>query len=358
LVPFELVLAPGLRTGGSQGPIKNNFVLGVVGQSDALSGVQLSLAGNIVQDEMRGLQLSSVFNVTYGPVRGAQVGAIANVAGADIRGFQVASGANVVRGSLRGGQASIFNWVRGDSTGAQVGVANVTQGNVRGPQVGVANVANSITGAQIAVVNVGGTVRGTQIGVVNVADEVHGAQIGVVNVARRNDGVAFGLVPVIGNGYNRLTAWSADTSLSNIGAKIGTPHVYTIWGFGLTNNDNPENETEMAVHFGIGGHIVPRGSRLFIDVDAIGTSFVGTRTGWDNAVNDNENLSALRIAVGWQFARHLAVYAGPTFNVHVFERSGTTPQAPHTWDRPFGRTYGSGDTTVRLFPGLVAGVQL
>ena len=80
-VPFEGVLAPGVRSGGSSlEPVKNNFVLGVIGHSHALSGLQLSIGGNMVEHDMRGVQLAPGFNLTRGPARGLQLTAGANVA--------------------------------------------------------------------------------------------------------------------------------------------------------------------------------------------------------------------------------------------------------------------------------------
>ncbi len=110
-VPFEGVLAPGVRSSGSSfEPVRNNFVLGVVGHSHALEGVQLSIGGNMVEHEMRGVQLAPGFNLTRGASRGLQIGAGANVALSEFRGAQLGDVTNVALGSMRGLQVSIFNW--------------------------------------------------------------------------------------------------------------------------------------------------------------------------------------------------------------------------------------------------------
>jgi hypothetical protein len=338
-VPFDLVLVPGARMSGGTDPVRHRVALGLVTTSDALSGLQLSLAGNIVRDEARGLQLTSGFNLIYGPGRGLQLANLSNLTMSTFHGAQVSGLVNYAAGDLRGVQLATVNVARGDVQGAQVSTVNVAKGEVRG--------------AQIAVVNVGGRVRGAQVGVVNIADEVDGLQLGVVNVARRARGVSFGLVPIIGNGYNRVTAWSSDTSLANAGFKLGTPHFYVLGGLGAANDHTPGVDRPVAQHLGLGGHITPFGGRLFFDVDAVNT-YLGRLDSRTFEESEARSLSSLRVAIGWQLARHFAVYGGPTVNVQV---SGD------------GRDYrpGFGDldtvlrddtTTVRLFPGFVAGVQL
>jgi len=68
----------------------------------------------------------------------------------------------------------------------------------------------------------------------------------------------------------------------------------------------------------------------------------------------NRQISSLRLQAGWQFARYLAVVAGPTLNVQV---------APNSDDRaPRGVGFAEGvwharGHTVRMYPGLMAGLQ-
>jgi hypothetical protein len=194
-------------------------------------------------------------------------------------------------------------------------------------------------------------VRGTQIGVVNVASDVSGAQIGVVNVARRNDGLSFGILPLVGNGYNHVTSWASDVSLANVGFKLGTPHVYTLWGFGVTNGDRVRKETLLAVHFGVGAHVTPWDGPLFLDIDVVASSVDRSS---ELGENNDSQLGTLRLMVGWQLARHLAVVGGPTYNVQT-SWNGTDRQPG------FGvaeHVIHDGSTTVRMFPGFVLGLQI
>lgn len=355
-VPFDLVLAPGIAMIGRAGErVEHNFALGVVAYSDAVSGVQLSLGGNIAKDRMAGLQLSAGFNLSYGPVRGVQLGNIVNIARDGLAGLQIGAFANIGKGTATGAQVAMANYQDGDVRGTQIAVINAATQKTTGVAVGVANYSGSVAGAQIGVVNVGGAIGGTQIGVVNIASEFTGAQIGVVNVARRGKGASLGLLPLVGDGYNRVAVWSSDLSSSNLGFKLGTPWLYTVWGFGVTGGDRRTDDTLFALTGGIGTHLVPfaralRG-RLFVDIDAVTTQLAPTD---DFDGRSHTNLSSLRLTVGWQLMPRLAITGGPTFNVQT------------SWD---GRDYETGlgiaekvlrdgDTTVRLFPGFVLGVQI
>ena len=94
-------------------------------------------------------------------------------------------------------------------------------------------------GAQISVVNIGGKVRGLQLGVINIADSVEGASIGIFNF--------------VGDGYHRLALWSSDLLPTNLGFKLGSKHVYTLFGFGVGRG-----EGEKALYgssLGLGVHI-------------------------------------------------------------------------------------------------------
>jgi hypothetical protein len=344
-VPFELVLAPGLRSsGGGNDRVLNNFVLGGVGHSHALRGMQLSLAANIVDDEMRGVQLSPGMNLVRGSARGLQTTSGANVTLGDFRGLQDGV-INYIGGELRGVQIGVAGAIRGGMRGLQINVASAGEGEMRGMQMGVVSVASRMYGPQIAVVNVGGTVSGMQLGVVNVASKVNGLQLGVVNVADSVAGASVGVVSLVRDGYHRLAFWSSDLSPTNIGFKLGSRHVYTLLGFGVSETD--DHKALMHAQAGLGVH-VSLGDRLFLDIDGITSSF-GTSADW----SQDGAFSSLRAVVGWQIFRHLAVTVGPTFNVHVVETGERRPGLG--W---LERTTSDGDTTVRFFPGFVAGLQI
>jgi hypothetical protein len=385
-VAFDLVLAPGVRLSGpSDLPVRHHFVLGVVGHSDSLHGLQLSLAGNIAQYEMVGAQLGGAYQLSYGPARGLQIGWGVNMALGGIRGAQIATFANVSNGELRGLQVAMLNINRGSVHGTEVGLVNINAGSLRGTQVGLVNLgkqdihgaqvglvnlhgfAKESSGAQVGLVNLNGNVenysgatvglinvghklRGLQVGLVNVADEVQGVQVGLVNFARKNNGASIGLLPIVLDGYNHAALWYSDNSFVNIGAKLGTRHVYVLISAGMTVNRDSSDHREYSSTCGIGGHITPFNSPLFIDIDAVGTSFAS----FDRWNDEYRQINSLRLQIGWQFAPHFAVVAGPTLNVQTAKTS--VDREP----RGVGfaeKVWHSGDYVVRMYPGLVAGLQ-
>lgn len=382
-VTFDLVLAPGIRlSGNSPQPVRTKFELGLIGHSDALHGVQLSAVGGIVQDEMRGLQFNSSFSLTYGPATGAQITSGVNLAMGGMRGLQMGMG-NVSNREFRGAQLAMANFAAGSMSGAQIGMVNVVKDATHGAQIGLVNVARvpehgaqvglvnvqgtapdthgaqvglvSMTGskerygAMISLVNVGRRLHGAQIGLVNIADEVEGAQVGLVNFARKNSGVSIGLVPIVLDGDNRFVAWYSTSSMGNVGVKLGTRHVYVLLGAGATNDTYRNGKREISSTFAIGGHGTLTGP-VFLDFDLCGTNFYTIAKDGD----EDRQLHALRLQLGYQIARHLAVSAGPTLNVQIAKgEDDRIPRnvnwAMHTWTKD--------DYTVRLYPGLVAGLQ-
>jgi hypothetical protein len=369
-VGFDLVLAPGYRLSGESGePVRHKFTLGLLGHSDYVQGAQVALAGNIAQDGVTGAQVGGAVALSYGPVagaqvagynlamgglRGAQVGWIASVASGEIRGAQV-SLANVGKGNFRGAQVGLANVAHGTMAGAQIGLANVmrAQGDTHGAQVGLANVTTgggTRDAASVGLVNVARKQRGVQIGLVNVADEIDGVQVGLVSFARKNRGASIALFPVVLDGENHLTMDWSSTSMANLGFKLGTRRIYAALSVGMTRDTDPDGARYYACSFGIGVHVLPREQRFFLDVDAVGTSFGAPSP----AREAHRNLGSLRVLAGYAIARRLAIVAGPTLNVLT------------AWDgddrRPRGVSFAeqvwtSGGTTVRLYPGLVAGLE-
>ena len=369
-VGFDLVLAPGYRMSGNTGePVRHKFVLGLLGHSDYVQGAQLSLAGNIAQDGVTGAQLGGAVALSYGPVHGvqaagynlamggldgAQLGWIASVANGEVRGAQV-SLVNVGNGKLRGAQVGLANVERGTVDGAQVGLANVirAEGNTRGAQVGLANVTTGggeRSAASVGLVNVARKQRGVQIGLVNVADDIDGVQVGLVSFARKNSGASIGLFPVVLDGENHVTLGWNSNAAANLGFKLGTRRVYAALSVGITRDTDGEGARYYACSFGLGVHVLPRDQRFFLDLDAVGTSFGAASP----AREAHRNLSSLRVQAGYAIARRLAVVAGPTLNLQTAwgeddRRPRGVSFAEQVWT--------SGGTTVRLYPGLEAGLE-
>jgi hypothetical protein len=374
-VGFDFVLAPKLRlVGPKDRPVRDHFVLGVVGHSDALDGAQVSIAGNLVEDDMKGIQLAPFFNMARGNARGVQLSGGANLTGGDVSGAQLAtinmtvghvtglqlSSGNYAGTGVRGLQLGAVNIARGLTDGAQMAAANTAE-HVKGLQLGAVNVATGVLGLQLAAVNVGGAISGAQIGVINVARTVRGAQFGVINVADDVDGASVGLLPLVRNGYKRLAFWTSDVTYANLGFKLGARRLYTLLGGGVSAGDaapcpsaapciRATDRTTYAVHFGFGLHTAFAGTRFFLDAELFATQF-GTR---DDFADRAAVLGTARLVLGYQLARHFAVFGGLAFNVHT------------AWD---GKDYApglgflenverDGEATVRMFPGFVLGAQI
>jgi hypothetical protein len=384
-VGFDLVLAPGYRLSGDTGqPVEHGFVLGLLGHSDRVRGAQLSLAGNIAQDGVSGAQLGGAVALSYGPVHGAQVsgynlalgglsgaqiGWIGSVAMGPVRGAQV-SLINVAKGPVRGAQVGLVNVEKGDLDGAQIGLVNVDKPTreSHGAQVGLANVTSGTgvrTSASVGLVNVAKQQRGVQIGLVNVADEVDGLQVGLVSVARKNSGASISLIPIVLDGDNRATLGWSETSVLSLGFKLGTRRVYVRGELGMTRDLNTNDRREFTSTLGVGVHIIPRGGRFFLDLDASTIGFAsfaskasagGGKVDVEYSNTDQEHrwVHSLRLQAGYAVARHLMVVAGPTLNVQ--NASGSDDRRPRTLSFAEA-TWTSGDTTVRMYPGFSAGLE-
>jgi hypothetical protein len=352
-VPFEGVLAPGLRSsGGGEQPVLNNFVIGIVGHSHALEGLQLSLGGNLVEHRMRGVQLTSGFNLTRGPSSGGQIAALANIALDGFRGVQLAGTVNVAVGDVRGYQASVINWSHGSVRGAQTAVVNWAGRDFHGAQIGTVGVTGGhLRGLQLAVLNVGHTVDGAQIGVVNIADRVKGFQLGVLNIGRSVEGASVGVISVVGDGYHGLQLWSSDLSPTNLGFKLGSRHFYTMFGFGVDREDGT-NKALFIPQGGLGVHLLPFSDRFFLDVDGVAATF-HRENEW---TSDESFTGTLRVVAGFRLAKYISITAGPTYNVNVRDSGSTAPRPGLGW---LEHTVHDGSSVqVRMFPGFLAGLQI
>lgn len=386
-IPFSLTLVPGLSTSGFHtGNVVNNVSIGLVAtHAKRVDGLAMSLAGNWVgEGGLSGAQLAVGANVARGPVTGAQFSVGANVAGADLLGLQSTVGVNVVRGDVEGAQLAVGgNIASGAVNGAQMGVGvNIARKGLLGAQLGVgANIAagrvhglqasaglnvagqmtglqmssgvsyaRSLSGAQLSIINVGGEVDGAQVGIVNIASTVTGTQVGILNVARELDGEAVGILSFVGGGQAHVQAWASDVALTNVGVKLGGRHIYSLLTVGYSPSLN-EDRRRYVMGAGLGGHI-PAG-RFFVDVDLVGSTIHTKRLFEDT----DHVLGQLRLMAGWQVARHFAVFGGVTANTLVtwddsdrWRELGIGPQWRHVADE--------GRTTVRMWPGLLAGVQI
>ncbi|WP_205519852.1 hypothetical protein [Pyxidicoccus caerfyrddinensis] len=387
-IPFSLSLVPGLSTAGFHtSNVVNTVSIGLIAtHAKRVDGVALALGANWVEAGLNGAQLAVGANVSRGPVTGAQFAVGGNVSGGDFLGVQSGVGVNVVRGAMEGAQLSVgLNTVAGVVNGAQLGVgANVATGAVRGAQLAVgvnvaggpvrglqmaagANIASEVSGVQmssgvsfarhikggqVSIINVGGKVDGAQVGLVNVAGSVDGAQVGLVNVAGSSEGESVGLLSFVGNGQAHLLAWSSDVSVTNVGVKLGGKHLYTLLTAGFTPSLGGDRR-RYTVGAGFGGHIPLE--RFYVDVDLVGSS-LHSRS-WFSDKENQHVLGQLRVMGGWQVASHFSVFAGVSANT-LTSWNGSDEWKEVGLGLDWREVSDSGRTVVRMWPGVLAGVQL
>jgi hypothetical protein len=396
--PFSVGFFPGVTTdGGAEGIVLNHFTLNFIGMGDRLRGAELSALGAIRRDDVIGYQSAGLFNINWGATRGYQAAGLVNVNRRDFAGFQGAGITDLTLGRFAGFQASgIFNLTRemtgfqgagianaalGDVSGFQgagisnvalgdvsgfrgAGIANIALGDARGFQgAGIANVSRSTTGFQGAgianvahgdargvqaagIANVStGEVTGAQIGLINYGAKVKGAQIGLINIATKEmKGAPIGLVNYAGDGVFAPTFWMADSSLLNLGMKMGSKHVYGLFGCGA----HPLKMKRFSWIAGVGGHIELK-SDFWLELDILHNALHGEHQRWRDYEIDY--IEQARINAGYRFGDQLSVYLGPSLNLlasDVRNEVGVIP-AVLTEDRD--------DTRVALSIGLTAGIQ-
>ncbi|RKH41400.1 hypothetical protein D7Y23_33155 [Corallococcus sp. AB050B] len=318
------------------------------------SGAQFAVGGNIVTGELEGLQAAVGLNVAKGSAVAGQLAVGGNVAGGELSGGQFSVGANIAGSGGVGGQFSVgANLAAAQFKGAQFAAGANIASTMSGLQASSGfNYAGQMQGAQLSLLNVGGDVSGAQVGLINVAGKVDGLQLGLLNVARESQGEALGLLSFIGNGQANLQLWASDIAYTNVAAKFGGRHFHTL----LTLGFNPGTDTHRRRYvggLGFGAHI-PAGP-LFFDLDVIGS---GVHT--DNLFRDGDGLNVLgqlRLVAGWQVAKRFALIGGVTGNTLVtwdngdrWEELGIGPEWRSVSD--------SGRTTVRVWPGVLLGVQI
>jgi len=310
-----------------------------------LQGLQVAGLVNAAGVSMAGLQVGGLINAAGGDLHGIQVAGLINVAGEDMVGLQAAGLINAAGKNVRGLQAAGLVNAAGELHGIQIAGGMNALGQGGGLQIagGYNRAEHWLDGVQIAVVNIGCEVTGAQIGVVNIAGRVHGVQLGLVNVATRAD-VPIGLVSFMREGERAIEAWGGEALPINAALRLGTPHVYSLLGFGSAFYRADEPIGPLA-GVGVKGRVAAR-VELLVDVVAHELFFLG-------ADNGQALLAQARARFAIDVLPRVAVTVGATWNVFVSDDVDGT-------DLPLGldRVRTSGSTTVRQWPGFNLGVAL
>lgn len=392
--------------GGDLEGIQGALGLNLVGKHVRGRSLQLAFGGNIVGrnveglqgagglnvggGDFNGLQIAGGGNIVGGRGRGAQAAMGLNVIGSDLDGFQGAVGGNLVGGSVTGVQLAIFpnlvarglsgfqgagglNFVGGnvERRSLQAAIGGNIAGNLEGTQLSLfGNAALGLhreagvspAGTQIAAFNIAHGAIGTQIGVLNIAGHVEGTQIGILNVSGRMSGVPIGLINFVKDNPLHLQLWGSDTEALNLGIRIGSRHMYSLltagihpdvdkWGSRSARYGGDWDHDRVSFGFGIGGHI-PLHNSLFVNIDALIRPVVYTED-WDDWWRYEHNLlHKLRFALGWEKQKWFSVFGGISLNVLASDRLNTSD-----FSSAFDRVYRKDDVTIRVWPGIFAGVQ-
>jgi hypothetical protein len=329
-------------------------------QSDTgLVGLQMAAGATLIQGYFEGVQTAAGATILRGNGRGLQMAGGGDVVDGSYVGLQMAGGINTVSEHLKGVQlAGGANWT-GSGLGLQMaGGVNLSK-SFTGLQIAPANYAQTMDGMQLGVVNASTAASGFRLGVVNVTGVSRGFQFGVVNVAKREDGESFALINVVGNGIHNVSLFATDVMASNIGFKLGGRHLYTNLIAGYQPGDDiaagPERFTTGSKRFATGVGIgwrfpVERGPLAFAELEA---DWLQIRPVW--RWNGNApGVASLRLQAGLRLAPYVVLLAGAGVNVAVATDGQDVDLAlggPQSVER-------SGATTVRIYPGLLLGLQI
>jgi len=319
----------------------------LAGYSGGVNGFELGGLVNIVRRDVKGLQVGGLVNIVGRSTLGVQLGGLFNVNLGHFKGLQLSGLMNFQRDTLTGTQiGGLCNYLEGKMQGIQVGgLTNITTGHADGWQVGgLVNVAfgdvsqaqigglfnygRHVYGIQIAgLVNVAnGNVTGLQIGgLVNYAKSVVGVQLGAVNISTKiESGIPVGFFSYVHKGgLHRFELYADEVFYGNIAFKSGTNRFYNIFQAGVG--------TSWMVNYmyGIGTSFV-FGPKWSLDLTIISGLVFSTTP----SLALHGTLTKFLPALEYRFAKHLAIFGGPTYNLYAFDETRTFKPngiAPYTF---------------------------
>lgn len=331
-------------------------------ENDFVSGAQFAGFFNVVRRRVNGLQAAGFVNANGGDTRGAQLSGFVNVGAGTVNGLQATGFVNVTTGRQRGGQLSGFvNLLTDSLRGVQgTGFVNVATGSVQGAQLsGFVNYTHHLRGLQATgFINVAsGDVKGAQIaGFINYAHHVKGAQIGLLNIADSIDGVPIGLLSIVRkNGYRCLELWYGDALPANVALKMGVPKFYNMLVVGTQFTDT---DFRWGVGYGVGS-LLPTTPVFSMNLDAFAMQVHENNQDFFDAYALNL-LNTVRLGFNLHLAKHLTLWAAPTFNVMVSEYQAPDSQTIGSTIAPswtnYNRTFNE-RTNVKMWPGFQVGLR-
>ena len=342
-----------LSTDGLNGKLyMHNLSFNILqGYTGALNGFELGGLANVESGYVKGFQIGGLVNFALGDVSGMQLGGLVN-SGKNVDGFQLGGITNIAHGNMRGMQlGGIANVVADTLTGFQLsGILNLSSEKAPTKSwqlTGIANVSlGEMYGGQVAgIFNLSAQHHGIQTGLINYSKKITGFQLGLINVADTIDGESLGLINISKNGLHKAEVFGSEALYFSGGLKLGSPHLYTLFAAGVAPT---KDLTRIGLGIGVGGQFPI--DKAFISVDGVcWTIHNDDLNNWE-AVN---LLNQLRVTGGYRIARGVAIYAGPTYNVHVYDRRypSVAPYAIYRGNSADNNTY------TDMWIGGVVGLQ-
>jgi hypothetical protein len=301
---FQFSLIPFVGTNGSySGSIINDYSFNLLGgYSAGTRKLEMATLFNINRGDMTGVQMAGLFNQVGGEVDGVQMAGLLNSNLDSVRGVQLAGLANFTTGSVDGVQiAGLANFSPRKVEGVQIaGLANFAAGDLEGSQIaGLVNfAAKNVTGSQIATFNFGNKVSGFQLGVFNYSDSTSGVPVGFLSFVR--------------SGYHTLELSVNEVLPLNLAFRTGKREIYNIFFAGI----RPEWNTQATWSFGYGVGTSPRlGGKTYLNIE------VSSEQLSKGSVHSLNLINRGYIGVEYQAAKRIAVFAGPTLNLRVYDTS-------------------------------------
>lgn len=266
----------------------------------------------------RAFEMAGLFNINRGDMTGVQLAGLFNQVGGKVDGVQLAGMFNSNLQNVQGVQlAGLTNFTTGTVDGVQLaGLANFSPKSVKGVQLaGLANFSGKdLEGSQIAgLANfTAHDVRGSQVGSFNYARKVDGFQLGIFNYADSMSGIPVGLISFVRSGYHTVEISANEVLPMNLALRTGKREFYNILFAGI----RPELNEQPTWAFGYGVGTSPKlGRNVFLNIEASSEQLSKGRVEALNLVN------RLYVGADVQLTRKLAVFAGPTLNLRVYDRS-------------------------------------
>jgi hypothetical protein len=352
VLQFSAIPALG-SNGRVSGSLTNRFSINLLaGYNGGVKGVELGGLLNINRNHMTGFQLGGFGNIVGGRSKGMQVGGLFNFDLGRFEGLQMAGLLNYIPDTLHGCQLTLgANIATGRCEGWQLALlCNVAKKDVRKVQAaGLANYARNVYGVQISsVLNIARNHNdGAQIALVmNYATIVNGLQLGLINISNTIErGIPIGIFSYVQEGYHPVEISGNEIFYGNAAFKSGTRNFYNIVQFGVGG------DYKMQIAYGL-GTIFKLVNKLSANLDA-SAAFVYHPTG----TVYHGLLLKLSPALDLQFAKHFAVFLGPTLNYYLFPKDepNATDRGLSQYDFYFRSTQ---NASIQMWIGISAGVRL